>query len=252
MNKKILYILSNKFSNVDKLLVLVNSSYLNIAVDGGLTIAKKYRFLEKLNFAIGDFDTCKSPEKIIKIEKIIRFPSEKDDADTILAYKYTVSKDKDQLSELFKKNKMNLPPKSLTNFAIDKTFEHHFFSVSGKREDHFISLLLFFINEIKNEKVDALNIIFHNDIETIYILDSGKYTIKGEQNSTFSFFPLDDLYDISFTGSKYTFHDKIYKYESSGLSNIFTKNISTISFKGGLAILSIINKSSNLIDIVKE
>ncbi|HNV43469.1 MAG TPA: hypothetical protein PKH20_01830 [Exilispira sp.] len=105
MNKKILYILSNKFSNIDKLLSLVNSSYINIAVDGGLEIAKKYRFLDKLSFAIGDFDTCKSPEKIIKIEKIIRFPSEKDDADTILAYKYAVSKDKDQLSDLFRKNK---------------------------------------------------------------------------------------------------------------------------------------------------
>jgi len=252
MNKKILYILSNKFSNVDKLLILVNSSYLNIAVDGGLTLAKKYGFQDKISFAIGDFDTCKTPEKIIENKRIIRFPSEKDDADAILAYKYAVSKDKDQLSNLFRKNKINLSPKSLTNFAIDKTFEHHFFSVSGKREDHFISLLFFFINEIKSRKIDALNIIFHNDVETIYILDSGKYTIKGEQNSTFSFFPLDDLFDISFTGSKYTFRDKIYKYESSGLSNIFTKDISTISFKGGLAILSIIDKSPNLIDIVKE
>ncbi|MCR4422297.1 MAG: hypothetical protein NUV32_07505 [Exilispira sp.] len=241
--KTVLYILSSGFENKKKFENLYNQADYIIAVDGGLLIAKENNLIDKIFFAVGDFDTCQNPEKIISEDKIFRFPVKKDLTDSILAYKL--------FNENIKKNQ-------------EMEFKHIFFSVSGPRQDHFLSLIFYFtwlFNQTKIDKnfifkrkkteffTDLLNIEFHNDVESMFLLKAGKYKIYEQNDKIFSFFPLTKIYNLTLNPVEYPFPKKLEKFYYAGISNIFNDNIVELSFETGEAILFIENKDGNRIKI---
>ncbi|MFN3410827.1 MAG: thiamine diphosphokinase [Exilispira sp.] len=232
--KSVLYILSNKFENLFKFKYLASNADFIIAVDGGLSIAKDFNLLDKVILAVGDFDTCKNPERIIPPEKIIRFPSKKDLTDTALAYNLCINSKKELLG-----NQLN----------------HIFFSVSGQREDHFFSLIFYFISLMKNlhesNFINLSNIEFHNDVESIFILSKGSYEIYNQKDKLFSFFPLTNLKNLFIHPVEYKFPNTLPAFYSIGISNVFKEKIIKISFSCGYSILFIENKDGEEIKIIK-
>lgn len=241
--KSVLYILSNKFENVDKFKYLASNADFIIAVDGGLSIAKDFNLLDKVILAVGDFDTCKNPERILSDKKIRRFPSKKDLTDTALAYNICIKTRKE---------------------LLDNQLNHIFFSVSGQREDHFFSLIFYFVSLMKNLKnknsdkdfqesnfINFSNIEFHNDVESIFILSEGFYEVYNQKDKLFSFFPLSDLKNVFIQPVEYNFPNTLPAFYSIGVSNVFKEKIINISFSCGYSILFIENKDGEKIKIVK-
>ena len=262
--KTVLYILSSRFENNIKFKNLCFRSDYIVAVDGGLLIAKDFDLVEKVIFTVGDFDTCKNPENIISKDKILRFSVKKDLTDSILAY------------NLFNEN-------IKTNENINKNqkenFKHIFFSISGPRQDHFLSLIFYFTqflnqkklylknlkiknlnqnkiiqeNCFKNNKndflIDLLNIEFHNDVESIFLLNAAKYKIYEQKDKIFSFFPLTKVESLTISPVEYPFPIKLERFNSIGISNIFKDNIVDLRFREGNAILFIENKDGNPVKI---
>jgi len=221
----VLHLLSNNFKNKDKFLNLLKRTDFIVAVDGGLNIIKDYRLLNKVKYAIGDFDTCNNPEKFIDNQKIIKYPSKKDKTDTILAYEFIKAK------------------KEYSNT------NHIFFSLSGIREDHFLSFIFYFINE---PLYDISKFEFHNESESIFLLKGGNYKILNQSKKLFSFFPLSRVSDLIIEPIEYQFPTTLHSFSEIGVSNIFNDDIVKLSFSGQIAILFIENKDGIKIEISKE
>lgn len=264
----ILYILSNEFENTEKFNKLLQNSVIVIAVDGGLSLARKYNIVNNIDLAIGDFDTCQNPENFIENSKILRFPANKDLTDTVLAYNITtkIFENLDKPNYLkFVSNKVidefgcistekdikNIISNISKKINPNEKINHIFYSVSGKREDHFLSLLFYFSSRI-NDFDFNLNynneIIFHNDLEAIFILKQGNYKVYRQNEKLFSFFPLSNLTDVIVEPVEYKFPANLDEFFSTGISNIFKSDEVTIKFKNGMALLFIENKDGeNLI-----
>ncbi len=165
--------------------------------------------MNKVDYAIGDFDSFENPEQIISKKKIIKFNSEKDYTDTLGAYI--------EINKIYK---------NIT--------ENHFFCITGPREDHFLSTIYSFAKITKNRE----HIQLHNGSEILTYLKPGKHIFQNI-NQLFSFFPLMEIKNLSFCGTKYDFKKKNLSLTGQGVSNVFLKSNSIIKFSKGLAIISI-------------
>ncbi len=273
--KSILYLLSNNFQNKEKFKNLIIKSDILVAIDGGLSIARDLNIIDKVDIAIGDFDTCTNPDNIIDERKILRFSAKKDLTDTIIAYNFindlltcdekTVKKKySENQPEIYISNTIRNLKTKLENVQESK---HVFFSISGPREDHFLSLIFYFISlmkTLKNKKSDKNfqkfqkndfinfpNIEFHNDVESIFILKEGSYQVYGQKNKLFSFFPLSNLKDVFIQPVEYKFPNTLPAFYNIGISNVFVENKVSINFSGNNAILFIENKDAREIKIEK-
>ncbi len=221
----ILYLLSNSFNNKIKFNKLLSNSDFVVAVDGGLNIAKENKLLNKVIYAIGDFDTCVNPQDFIQKEKIIKYPPKKDRTDTVLAFNFL--KDKKEFSDM----------------------KHIFFSVSGAREDHFLSLIFYFLKE---RLYNISKFELHNDNESIFLLKGGKYKILKQNKRLFSFLPLSKIENLTIKPIEYPFPSNLPAFFDIGVSNTFDSDTVELSFSGESAILFIENKDGNKIEILNE
>lgn len=214
-NIKIAIILNGYINNKSRFLNKI-ANFKHIAcADGGCKHILNFNLKNKLLFIAGDFDSFPEPYKYFDQNIIYSFNPEKDFTDSYGAY-------------LIAKNKFNFK-------------EFHFFACSGKREDHFLSLIFSFVNKDFINNNDT--IYFHTDFETFSILKPGKYTFK-MKNSQFSLFPLLPVKKLEMVGTKYKFQKKDVSFTGQGVSNIFTEDTSYISFKKGLILFSVLENES--------
>lgn len=273
--KSILYLLSNNFQNKEKLKNLIIKSDILVAIDGGLSIARDLNIIDKVDIAIGDFDTCTKPDNIIDERKILRFSPKKDLTDTIIAYNFINDLLTFNEKTVIKKYSQNKPEIYISDIVRNlktklenvQESKHIFFSVSGPREDHFLSLIFYFISLMKNLKIkksdkifqkfqkndfiNFSNIEFHNDVESIFILKEGSYLVYGQKSKLFSFFPLSNLKNVFLQPVEYKFPSILPAFYNIGISNVFVENKVSINFSGNIAILFIENKVGNEIKIEK-
>lgn len=182
--------------------------------DGGCKHVMEFNLKEKILFVAGDFDSFPNPENYFPHHIIYKFNPEKDYTDSYGTY--MIAK----------------------KFFTDYNFkEFHFFACSGKREDHFLSLIFSFVNNLylKGEE----KVFFHTDYETFYLLKPGKHIIK-KKGYTFSLFPLLSVKNLRMKGTKYNFKKRNLKINGIGVSNIFVDDIAYINFEKGIILLSIV------------
>ncbi|MCE5256464.1 MAG: thiamine diphosphokinase [Spirochaetaceae bacterium] len=138
---------------------LSQSMDLVIAADSGLSAARSCHVIP--DWIIGDFDSLGDMEILAEYapERILRYPPEKDDTDTELAFR----------------------------LAADLGCEHvEVAGAGGGRMDHFIAMYAMFMRE---KHPDA----WHTRTESAYWLDRGKTAgLKLKPQSIVSVFPLGD------------------------------------------------------------
>jgi|YNPMSStandDraft_1061717.scaffolds.fasta_scaffold00031_54 thiamine pyrophosphokinase len=197
-------IIKNDFKNDD----------IVVGVDGGLNFLIQNNLLNRIDFAIGDFDSFENPENYLKKDKIVRFKREKDFTDALGAF-------------IFLRRNFN-----------KKIDEYHFFGVSGRREDHFLSLIFSFYKF--KEKI-----IFHSNLEDIFFLHKGEHILNIGKGTTFSIFPLNKVKNLRLENSKYVFKNKNISLTGIGVSNLATKDNIKINLEKGIILVTILRNNLN-------
>ena len=122
-----------------------------------------------LDYAIGDFDSLEETKKntvLNRVEKVIKYPSQKDYTDTYLAVKKALEYEAEEII---------------------------IYGGIGARFDHSYANLLLL-------KLGPISML--NDNHKIYLLDPGKYHIEATFNNI-SFFALEDIKDLNLDGFEY-------------------------------------------------
>ena len=177
------------------------SNKIVVGIDKGAYLA--YKTGIKLDYAIGDFDSISAQEleELYEYTNVIKLNPIKDDTDTLYALKMFA--DYDSLIVLG--------------------------GIAGKRIDHFVANLKLFYEFPNLTMVD-------NDT-FISLCDKESYFRKDEYNF-YSFFALEDVYDLSMEGFKY----ELDKYNLShtsilGVSNEIINDSATLSYSKGKLLL---------------
>lgn len=182
---------------------------ITIGVDNGA-----YRLAEaniKLDVAFGDFDSI-SPNQLTKIiescQNVKKYNSVKNQSDTEIALDYALT----------------LNPKVI-----------YLFGVTGKRIDHFLSVLNLFYKVI--DKDVKLNIV--DEYNNIYILKPGEYNIKKSDFRYISFFAYDELVtDFTLKGFKYPLTNYLLKNNDTlCISNEIVTDFGEITFNSGILLI---------------
>ena len=172
-----------------------------IGVDRGAYLA--YLNNIKLDYAIGDFDSISAEElKLLEsYTKVIKLNPIKDLTDTQYAL------------EMFSK--------------CEKLIVYG--GIFGKRIDHFVANLKLFYK--------YPNLIFIDDNTYISLCDMKQGFVKDEY-TYYSFFALEDVYNLCLTGFKYPLKNFNLSHTSSlGVSNEIVNNIANLSFSKGKLLL---------------
>lgn len=177
------------------------SNKIVIGIDKGAYVA--YQKNIKLDYAIGDFDSI-SAEELESLEKyttIIKLNPIKDVTDT--------------------------------EYALDmfKEYDHLIIlgGIYGKRIDHFYAILKLFYK--------FPNLIIIDDYTSISLCDMVQGFVKDEY-TYYSFFALEDVYDLNLVGFKYPLNNYFLSHTSSlCASNEIKEENSFLSFSKGKLLL---------------
>ena len=172
-----------------------------VGIDKGAYLA--YLANIKLECAVGDFDSisAKELEELKKYTKIVKLNPIKDDTDTLHALRMYTKYD-------------NL-------YLLG--------GISGKRIDHFVANLKLFY-EFPN-----LTIIDNDTV--IKLCDKDAFFQKDEYNF-YSFFALEDVYDLNLKGFKYELDNYFLPVESTlGVSNELISDATLTYSKGKLLLI---------------
>lgn len=172
-----------------------------VGIDRGAYLAMKNNI--KLDYAIGDFDSISAEElnELFSYTKVIKLDPIKDLTDTEYAL------------EMFKKCE-NL-------YLLGGIF--------GKRIDHFYANLKLFYK--------YPNLILVDDNTHISLCDMMQGFVKDEY-TYYSFFALEDVYDLNLEGFKYPLNNYFLSYQSSlGVSNEVVTDTANLSFSKGKLLL---------------
>ena len=177
------------------------SSGVVVGIDKGAYIAYKEGI--KLDYAIGDFDSISADEleELYSNCEVIKLNPIKDDTDTLYAIK--MFKDYDKI------------------FLIG--------GISGRRIDHFYANLLLFY--------DYPNLVMVDDYTLIMQCNMNENFQKDEYNY-YSFFALEDVYDLSLDGFKYNLSNHtLLRNSSLGISNEIVLDKASLSYSLGKLLL---------------
>ena len=172
-----------------------------VGIDKGAYLA--YLANIKLDCAVGDFDSISANEleSLKQYTKVIELNPVKDDTDTLHALRLYSNYD---------------------NLII-------LGGITGSRIDHFIANLKLFY--------EFPNLIIKDDNTEIKLCDKHLFFQKDEYNF-YSFFALEDVYDLSLKGFKYEL-DNFYLSHTSplGVSNEIIENKASLSYSKGKLLL---------------
>ena len=193
----------------DKLKNYCNNAFFIIASDGGAKILLENEI--KPDLIVGDFDSIDNIEdhKYNNIEKKI-FPKEKDLTDSEIALKIATSKKPDII---------------------------YLFCMTGSYIDHSLANIYNLLRNY-NENIE-IKIITSNS--EIFLIKKEK-KISNCKNKRFSLFPLENIYGLEITGSKYNFNSKNIKIRDYSVSNVFIDNEANIKLKKGTLICIIFDE----------
>ena len=185
-----------------------------ISADAGYLYVKKHGF--ETDCLIGDFDTLENLPDDDKYNELLKFKSEKDDTDTMLAVRHALEKDFDEI---------------------------YIFGALGGRFDHTFSnvqTLNFIASHGKKGFIVSEN-------EFITVLNPGEYTFDKLSGYSFSVFSLSDKAEgVCERGFKYSLDNATIENSFPvGVCNEFIEEKGVISFKSG-KILIVISKKQNL------
>jgi len=183
-------------------LISKNENDIIIAADGGYDLLKE-KSLEA-DILIGDFDSI---DKIPAHGNIIRYPVEKDDTDTFIAYKTAYDA-------------------GYRNFLI--------YGGTGGRIDHTISNIQTLINMSEN---GARGFLFGDDFIITAITNTG-ISFPEKMSGTVSVFSFEKVCGVTIEGLKYCVKDyTITPDYPIGVSNSFTKKNAVISVDNGTLVI---------------
>ena len=185
-----------------------------ISADAGFLQAEKFGY--KTDCLIGDFDTLPNIPENDRYRELIRFQSEKDDTDTMLAVRHAIEKGYDEI---------------FVFGALGGRFDHTFANIQA----------LSFISEQGKKGY----IVSEN--EYITVLNPGEYIFDKSEGYSFSAFALsDDVTGVTEKGFKYNPENVTIKNSFPiGVCNEFVDEKGVISFENG-KILIVISKKQNL------
>ena len=172
-----------------------------VGIDKGAYLA--YQSNLKLDYAIGDFDsiTVEELEELYQYTNVIKLNPQKDETDTLYALR--MFKDYDKLYLLG--------------------------GITGNRIDHFVANLKLFY-----------------EFPNLVLIDNNTYMMQCEKNQIFqkdeykyySFFALEDVYDLSLKGFKYELEKHFLSHTSAlGVSNEIVSSASLTYSKGKLLLI---------------
>ena len=172
-----------------------------VGVDRGAYVA--YQANIKLDYAVGDFDSITASEldELSKYTNVVKLNPEKDETDTLYALRMFAHYD-------------NL-------YLLG--------GIAGSRIDHFVANLKLFYEFPNLTIIDNDTYIKQCDKSSIFQKDEYKY---------YSFFALEDVYDLCLKGFKYELDNYILSHSSAlGVSNEITGNASLTYSKGKLLLI---------------
>jgi thiamine pyrophosphokinase len=172
-----------------------------IGIDKGAYLA--YKAGIKLDYAVGDFDSISAQEleDLKNYTNIIKLNPIKDDTDTLHALRMFAKYDK------------------LIVLG----------GITGKRIDHFVANLKLFY--------EFPNLVMVDDDTFISLCDKESYFHKDEYNF-YSFFALEDVYDLSLDGFKYNLSNHtLLRNSSLGISNEIVLDKASLSYSLGKLLL---------------
>ena len=184
-------------------IIVSNSSYI-ICADGGYLHAK--RLAISPNVVIGDFDTIS--DEIIEDCEIIKYPSKKNDTDTMLAIK----------------------------LAIDRNCRDiKIYGCVGGRLDHTIANIQSLVYIIEHGATAAL----YGDNEIITLLNNGKTKLKKLDGYYFSIFSYSEkCVGVTTSGTKYNLTDATLNANFPlGVSNEILNDFCEIEVKTGILLI---------------
>ncbi len=182
---------------------------ITIGVDYGA-----YRVIEnheQLDAAFGDFDSI-TTYQLVKLlnscPKVNKYKKEKDHTDTEIALDYALTLNPDVIQ---------------------------LFGVTGKRIDHFLSVLNLFQRVFSND----VQLFIIDEYNKIYVKKPGTYHVKKSSYQFYSFFAyFNDVKDLTLTHFKYeliNYHLK--DQDTRCISNEIIDKEGIISFKEGLLLI---------------
>ncbi|MEA1987423.1 MAG: thiamine diphosphokinase [Candidatus Marinimicrobia bacterium] len=204
MKKKALLILNGKLENREMIQKIGNSSDLIIATDGAYDKIIKFNFTP--NIVIGDLDSIKKMPTDVKIIEV-----------------------EDQNKSDFEK--------AIEWLIINEYSEVSIVGITGGRLDH---LLINFA--IVYKYLDKINLTIYSNSEKLIFLQSGHYSIYGENGDLFSIIALPQVEDLEIENAKYSVNEKVFSIGSRGLSNEFISDEIKISFSSGILVFIQSNK----------
>ncbi|QVK18846.1 thiamine diphosphokinase [Mycoplasmatota bacterium] len=190
-------------------LVKAHPADLTIGVDYGA-----YQLINNnmtLDVAFGDFDsinTYQLVELLNTCSKVNKYKKDKDNTDTELAFSYALELKPDVIQ---------------------------LFGVTGKRIDHFLSVLYLF------KKVLSCNVklIIIDEYNKIYIKKPGVHHIKKSEYHYLSFFAYqDEVVNLTLTNFKYKLDNYLLKNQDSlCISNELISDVGIVSFDKGILLI---------------
>lgn len=195
--------------NIDVDLIKQYKTDYNIGVDNGAYFLVANQI--KLDMAVGDFDSISTDQFLTVLNntsEVKKFDSIKNQTDTEIALDYAIK----------------LKPKEI-----------NLFGVTGRRIDHFFSVMNLFHKTVKDNI--KLNIIDkHNKI---YLLKPGEYKVKKEKYKYISFFAYDsDVKKLNLTNFKYPLDNYfLSKKDTICVSNELNDGCGFVNFQSGLLLI---------------
>lgn len=198
--KNIIIVGSGEDYSKNKLKNYCERAFFIIASDGGVKTLLENGI--KPDLIVGDCDSIDNIEdkKYENIEKKI-FPREKDLTDSEIALKIAINKNPDII---------------------------YLFCMTGSYIDHSLANIYNLLRNY-NENIE-IKIITSNS--EIFLIKNEK-KIYNCKNKRFSLFPINNIYGLEITGSKYNFNSKNIKLTDYSVSNVFIDNEANIKLKKG-------------------
>lgn len=102
------------------------------------------------------------------------------------------------------------------------------FSSFGKRIDHTIANVLLF-----QEYETSVPLVIYDNFGRMSLLSPGKHSLRGRIGMTVSMFSLNPLENLILEGFKYPVDEQSFSGSFIGVSNVYVKEISHVSFDSG-------------------